>query len=347
MKTDFIIVGQGLAGTLLAHELIKSGQSVQVIDSPNFQKASAVAAGLINPVVFRRLTKSWLIDDLFPKLEETYAELEALLVTKIYYPTKIRKVFGSGEADFWQKKSAENGLSSYLRITPDDSPYNRLKLEHGSGWVEKAGRVDLQSLLNGFREYLIQKECLHELNFDYSRLVIHSDRVDYGDLEAGKIIFCEGHRASQNPFFQQIQFKHTKGEVFRVQANNYNADFILNKAFFLMPVRNNEFRMGATYDWNNLNEITTSDAREELCEKLEQVFSGDYKITEHVAGIRPTTHDRRPILGLHPEFSQVGIFNGLGSKGCMLGPYFAKQFSDMLIDKSSLIHPEVRLSRYC
>lgn len=114
-----------------------------------------------------------------------------------------------------------------------------------------------------------------------------------------------------------------------------------------MPVGNGEFRMGATYDWNNLNEIPTTEAREELCGKLEQVFSGDYKITEHVAGIRPTTHDRRPVLGLHPEFPQVGVFNGLGSKGCMLGPYFAKQFSDMLIDKSSLIHPEVRLSRYC
>jgi len=347
MKTDFILVGQGLAGTLLAHELIKSGQSVQVIDSPDYQKASAVAAGLINPVVFRRLTKSWLIDDLFPQLEKTYAELEEFLGRKIYYPAKIRKVFGLGEADFWQKKVVENELYSYLRVDPDDSPYSGLKLEQGSGWVEKAGRVDLQSLLNGFRKYLIQKECLYELNFDYSRLVIHPDSVVYRELEASKIIFCEGHRASENPFFQQIHFKHTKGEVFRLQTSDYNADFILNKALFLMPVGSGEYRMGATYDWNNLDEIPTPEAKDELCRKLEQVFTGIYEITEHVAGIRPTTHDRRPVLGLHPEFPQIGIFNGLGSKGCMLGPYFAKQFADMLIDKSSLIHPEVRLSRYC
>jgi len=347
MKTEFMIVGQGLAGTLLAHELMNSGKTVQLIDSPEYQKASAVAAGLINPVVFRRLTKSWLVDDLFPQLLKTYGEFEALLGRAIYYPMKIRKAFGSGEADFWKKKAVENKLSPYLRIEPDESTYPQLKLEYGSGWVEKAGRVDLQCLLTGFREYLLLKNCLHEFNFDYSRLIIHHDRVVYGNMEAGKIIFCEGHRASQNPFFQHVQFKHTKGEVFKLELSGYNAEFILNKAFFLMPVGNKEFRMGATYDWNNLDEIPTTKAGEELCGKLEQVFSGDYRITEHVAGIRPTTHDRRPVLGLHPEFPQIGIFNGLGSKGCMLGPYFAKQFAGMLIDKSSLIHPEVWLGRYC
>ncbi|WP_163707777.1 NAD(P)/FAD-dependent oxidoreductase [Mangrovibacterium lignilyticum] len=346
MKTDFIIVGQGLAGTLLTHELIKLGKTVQVIDSPDFQKASAVAAGLINPVVFRRLTKSWLIDELYPQLEDTYVELEALLGNSIYHPKKIRKIFGAGEADFWRKKAVENDLLQYLQIEPDESGYPELKLEHGSGWVEKAGRVDLNNLLTGFREYLLKRKCLHEFNFDYSRLVIHPDRVEYGDLAASKIIFCEGHRASQNPYFQNIQFKHTKGEVFKLKTTGYHADFILNKAFFLMPVGGNEYRMGATYDWNKLDEVPTASAKEELCGKLEQVFGGAYSLTEHAAGIRPTTHDRRPVLGLHPEYPQIGIFNGLGSKGCMLGPYFTKQFVALLIDKSSLINPEVNLTRY-
>lgn len=346
MKTDFIIVGQGLAGTLLSYELLRQGKTVAVIDSPEYQKASEVAAGLINPVVFRRLTHSWLIDDLYPQLEQTFGELEMLLSRRFYYPMKIRKVFGLGEGDFWQKKVIQNDLSNYLNPEPDDETYPQLKLDHGSGWVEKAGRVDLEALLAAYRSFLKEKGFLHELNFDYDRMVLHPDSVVYGELEAEKIIFCEGHRASQNPFFQTIQFKHTKGEVFNLETTSYRADFILNKAFFLMPVGGSEFRMGATYDWNNLNEEPTVAALNELTGKLEQVFEGEYQITRHRAGIRPTTHDRRPVVGLHPDYPQVGIFNGLGSKGCMLGPYFARQFAANLVDKSNLIHPEVRLARY-
>ena len=207
--------------------MLKKGKTVAVIDSPDYQKASEVAAGLINPVVFRRLTKSWLIDDLFPQLEQTFDELEALLDCQIYFPMKIRKVLGLGESEFWKKKVWENELSDYLNPVPDGESYPELKLAHGSGWVEKAGRVDLEALLSGYRNYLKEKGCLHVFNFDYDRMILHPDRIVYGELEAEKIIFCEGHRASQNPYFQNIHFKHTKGEVFNLETQTYQADFIL------------------------------------------------------------------------------------------------------------------------
>jgi len=346
MKTDFIIVGQGLAGTMLAHELLKAGKTIVVVDSSKPQKASAVAAGLVNPVVFRRLTQSWLIDDLYPRLEQTYAELEVLLGCRIYYPMKIRKLFGLGEASFWKKKVEENKLNGYLNVEPDYSSYPDVYTEHGSGWVEKSGRVDLNALLSRFRNYLLEKSQLIDEQFDFDKLKFVGDEVLYEGLQAKKIIFCEGHRGAQNMFFKNIEFKHTKGEVLSVETKDYNAEFILNKAFFLMPVGNREFRVGATYDWNNLDEIPTSGAREELCTKLEQVFAGEYRISDHQAGIRPTTHDRRPVAGLHPTFPQVGIFNGLGSKGCMLAPYFAVQLADVLTGASGDLMPEVNVSRY-
>lgn len=113
-----------------------------------------------------------------------------------------------------------------------------------------------------------------------------------------------------------------------------------------MPVGGQQFRMGATYDWNNLDETPTEQARQELCGKLEQIYSGDYRIVRHEAGIRPTTHDRRPVMGMHPEHQQLGIFNGLGSKGCMLGPYFARLFAASFRDGAALNFPEVSLNRY-
>lgn len=346
MQTDFLIVGQGLAGTLLAFELMEAGFSVQLIDSPQYQKASLVAAGLINPVVFRRLTKSWLIDDLYPQLEDTYTRIEKLLGCRVYFPAKIRKVFGLGEAGFWQKRVNEGLLSHYLQAETDWSAYPELKMEQGSGWVEKAGRVDLEALITGFRKYLLQRGALVESCFEYSKLSLLTNGVCYESLQARYLIFCEGHRASQNPFFQAIQFKHTKGEVFRLETTAYQADFILNKTFFLMPLGGQQFRMGATYDWDNLDEMPTEQAKHELCARLEQTYTGNYRILQHQAGIRPTTHDRRPVLGLHPQYPQLGIFNGLGSKGCMLAPYFARLFAASFGSGQDINFPEVSLMRY-
>lgn len=137
MKLDYLIIGQGLAGTLLGFELMKAGNSVHYIDAPDFRKASNVAAGLINPVVFRRLTKSWMVDELYPHMLKTYADLENLLGRAFFFPMKICKVFGQGEADFWRQKSIDNQLETYLTVEPDFKPRPFLNLPHGCGWVEK------------------------------------------------------------------------------------------------------------------------------------------------------------------------------------------------------------------
>ena len=61
--------------------------------------------------------------------------------------------------------------------------------------------------------------------------------------------------------------------------------------------------------------------------------------------IRPTVADKRPLLGLHPTLPQLAIFNGLGTKGASLGPYFAEQMTNFLLDKQDLEH-EANISRF-
>ena len=88
-KTDYIIVGQGLAGSILALTLLKKGKSVVVIDNATQNTASKIAAGLYNPVVFKRLVKSWLADDLLPYMDEFYPEMEKLLGAEFYFSKRF------------------------------------------------------------------------------------------------------------------------------------------------------------------------------------------------------------------------------------------------------------------
>jgi len=111
MKANYIIVGQGLAGTLLANELIRLGQSLVVFDDPNQIKSSDVAAGLINPAVFRRMTKSWMLDHAFPQMETTYLQLEDLLNQKLYFPNQIYRILSEEEASSGRREYSPIGLA--------------------------------------------------------------------------------------------------------------------------------------------------------------------------------------------------------------------------------------------
>jgi glycine/D-amino acid oxidase-like deaminating enzyme len=347
MKVDFIIVGQGLAGTLLAHELFRRNKSFVVLDDPDQPKASLVAAGLINPIVFRRMTKSWLVDESFSQMELTYSELENLVQKQLYYPDKLVKLLGEGDLIFWKEKAFANKLENYLTAYPILNFRNpHIRNTFGFACINKAGRLDIQKFISAFSRFLHQRKLIRKEKIIFEKLIFQDDSVIYDDIIAQKIIFCEGSSASMNPFFKNLKFKHSKGEVLEVKIPELKLDRILSGEVFVMPLGNDRYKVGATYSWDELNYETTDSASQELLDKIEKIILLKPEIVFQKAGIRPTMHDRKPVIGLLPENPNVGIFNGLGSKGVLLGPFFARQFADYLIGNSDYIHPEANVNRY-
>jgi glycine/D-amino acid oxidase-like deaminating enzyme len=147
-------------------------------------------------------------------------------------------------------------------------------------------------------------------------------------------------------FSKNLKFKHSKGEVLELKIPELNQQEIISGEIFVMPINNDRYKVGATYSWDDLNWETTESARMELLDKLHNISSTHFEVINQKAGIRPTMHDRKPVIGLLPDNPQIGIFNGLGSKGVLLGPYFAKQFANFLIGDSTYIHPEADIKRY-
>jgi glycine/D-amino acid oxidase-like deaminating enzyme len=348
-QADYIIVGQGLAGTILAQTLIKKGRSVIVIDDMELSKASKVAAGLYNPVVFKRLVKSWMADDLIPFMEEFYLSCEKEQKVKFYHAKQIVKLFtDENEKDFWLKKSNEE-VGKYLSKTIQGHFLTDVVFSPmGAAEVIHAGNLDTIKFLNSFREYFKTNEMLLEEKFEYNQLKISEDSVSYMDLMAKKIIFCEGYKALENPFFNWLPFKLTKGEVLTIRlepGKGIPIDKVINKGVFILPLGENLYKVGATYEWSDLTEIPTEKGRSELIEKLKKVLKVPFDIVDHQAGIRPTVNDRRPMLGLHPEHPALAVFNGMGTKGVMLAPFFADHFVKFL-EENVPLNGEVSIERF-
>jgi len=346
MKEDYIIVGQGLAGSVLAYTLMQQGQKVLVIDEEAKTSSSIVAAGLCNPVVFKRLTKSWMIDEVLPLAKEFYLNQEGLLNDQFYFDIPLYKLFvDEKEQQFWKQKSNEPHLFDWIDNKvefPFDA--NHLIYPFGAAKTLQSGFLKTESWLNSFKNYLKIHGAYLNSKFDHSKIELKENGVEWEGHHAKKIIFCEGYQTTKNPYFDWLPFKLTKGEVLTVKFKNLVLDKAINKGAFVLPYEGN-YKLGATYNWDELDEVTTEAGKEQLLKRAARFINDDIEIIDHKAGVRPTVSDRRPLLGVHPEHDQLLVFNGLGTKGVMLAPYFANKMARFTL-KDEPLPEEVNISRF-
>ena len=347
---DYLIVGHGLAGAILARTLRLRGHRVMVIDQPKANSASNVAAGLINPLAGKRFAKSWQADLFLPAARAFYTQLEADLGEKFFFPAPIVKLFSSPEEqNNWMAKSAEQGWEGLVEIPPPGQlPDNGAVVhqEYGGIIVRQGGNVEVRRMLEAIKQDLQRQEGLLECRFELERLEIEDTFVRYGTITASNLIFCEGYQATANPYFGWLPFSLNKGEVLDVRVDNFRPQCIYNKGVYVLPLMKGEgLRVGATYDWRQVDEKCTAEAEAELGQKLGQVIRHPFEVIAHYAGIRPAVRDRRPLIGTHPDTPVLHIFNGMGSKGVMMAPYLARHFAEVLEGERQLLK-EVNISRY-
>lgn len=337
-ESKFIIVGQGLAGSVLAYLLLQEGQRVHIYDSPDFPSSSKVAAGLYNPVTGRKLVKTWLAHQLFPFLETFYPQLETELNARFFYPQPIFRPFVNEESQkFFKSDHVPDDFSDFATLTFENTKYKSiLQSQLGGVTTKHSGWVDLPAMLAAFKHYFTAKNLL-------TVGTIPTELLENNPTHT--IIFCEGFSGRNNPYFNYLPFNPVKGEVLDIEIKNLHLTEIINQGAFVIPLEGENYRLGATYSWHELDFIPTEQGKNDLIEKYQKLMKPEMRILSHRAGVRPATKDRRPLIGLHPDFRHLGIFNGLGSKGVSLAPYFAKQFVDFLVYQKEL-HPEVNINRF-
>ena len=340
---DYIIVGQGLAGSCLALQLLKQGKQMLIIDRYDEHAATQVAAGLFNPITGRLMTKTWKADLLFPYLHEFYRDAERSTGQQFFYPMPLYRPFISvEEQNEWMGKSASAELYEYIdtvHIAPTDQ--SLVKNKYGGLNLKQCGYLDTVKFTRAIRNVIAQHATLVEEFFDESALVFTSLGVEYAGFRATKIIFCQGVQSLSGKLFSWLPIRPLKGETLSIQTEHIISS-IYNRGVYVVP---GIWKVGATYHSNDLTPSITDRARLELTEKLDELISWPYKIVTQAWGMRPTTPDRKPILGPHPNHPQAVIFNGLGTKGVSLAPYFSRVLAGWLENNAS-INKEVDIERY-
>ncbi|MEZ4885561.1 MAG: FAD-dependent oxidoreductase [Chitinophagales bacterium] len=337
---DYLIIGQGLAGTWLSHFLLQKNKTMMFIDDAHPWAASRVSSGLMNPITGRKLVKSWMAETLFPFARTHYCQLEELLQSRFCYDRTMVWLLSNPQElnNFWAK-SGEVGYEKYFKNIQNQAFHPAFKNENGFGEISGVLFVNTAHFIDAYRQFLQINDFLIEAKFDYNDLIVSEKSVKWKDIEAQKIIFCEGHQTRFNPYFNWLPFVPAKGEFLLIEADGLDLEAknqIAKNNITIVPLGDNRYWVGSTYSWDVIDEIPTQKHRESLIDQLGNTLKSSYKITAHQAGIRPSAKDRRPFIGLHPEYPNIGIFNGLGTKGVSLSPYFAHHFAAHLEEGADL-----------
>jgi glycine/D-amino acid oxidase-like deaminating enzyme len=346
MKYDYIIVGQGVAGTFLSWQLLQAGKTVLVIDEAKPYTASKVASGVINPVTGRRIVRTWMIETLLPFALDAYTTLGKQLGVNLIEQTNILDFHPTPQMmlAFKERLPVE---SDYLRVPTNEATYQQyFNVTFGIGEINPCYLVDLRTMITAWRTYLQAQNALLETTFNINELKTQNkELVTYNGYNATAIIFADGAAGSDNPYFSLLPYAKNKGQAIIVEIPDLPRTNIYKQGITLVPWQDNLWWIGSTYEWDFKDLEPSVDFRNKVEMQLQHWLKLPYKIVDHMASERPANLERRPFVGMHPVHTNIGVFNGMGTKGCSLSPYFAKQFADALVHQAA-INPLADVKRF-
>jgi len=346
MQIEYLIIGQGISGTWLSYYLQKEGKSFSVIDNNEKKSPSAISAGIINPVTGRRMVKVWMAEEILPFAWKAYKEIGHELNTLCISQKNLIDFFPNPhQRQVFMERVEEN--DEYLHSYPEQNKFNPFfNYELDCGEIRHCYIAHLENLLPAWRQQLKSKDQLLEEDFEIGKLIIHENSIEYKNIKTQKIIFCDGLSSFQNPFFKQLPFAPNKGEMLIVEIPGLPGQHIYKKGFILAPLSApGLFWFGSNYQWKFDNADPTKEFYEQAERHLKAWLKIPFTILQHNAALRPATLERRPFIGTQPVKNNIGILNGMGTKGCSLAPYFAKQLADHLIYHIPIL-PEADIKRF-
>lgn len=341
MNVDTLIVGQGLAGSLLAWQFLERGERILVVDADEEVTSSKVAAGLVTPLAGPRFSLPDGLPERLLAAKRFYFETEESTGARFFHHLRIARLFrGEQEDAVWKSRLEADGE----RLAPFHEPLSiephLFRAEDGGFEMKEGGWLDVPVFLETTRQHLLERASYAISRIDSSDVAIASGTdhpVRWKNIAARRIVFAEGWRGNKNRFFDWLPMRPTAGDILDLEMPELEDETrIVNCGGWLLPLGHGRFRAGSTYRHDSTEEKPTAAGRIEVLQKLDQITPVEPRVVGHRTAIRPSIRRSQVIMGRHPAHDSVAFFNGLGSKGVLNGPWHAERLVAHLLDDAPL-----------
>lgn len=329
---DLLIIGQGIAGSVLALSALAAGHSVRVLDKGHSPSSSLAAAGMVNPFILKRRRLVWKANEHVQEAQDFYSDWENVLGQSFYHPSRIhRLIHDVSEWNDWKAMEGESNTGVFHGGMTDALPSGAsIDAPHGYFLVEGSGWMDVPVFLNAVRDYLTQDDSYRKDEFEPTALKESAVGYRYHDADYINVVICTGvpslgtDSRFEIPLFGELPFNPAKGHTVDVRVPDWGLEEVVHGAVFVIPIGEDVYRIGSTYSWHLLDEVIEPKEISRLLADFETICSLPYEVVASRAGVRPATKDRRPLIGSIPENPRFHMFGGLGSRAVMNAPSLAK-----------------------
>lgn len=332
-KINTLIIGQGLAGTLLSWELHKRNISFLVIDDSHRDSSSMISAGIIQPISGPRLVLTPGFEDHYAAARTIYSELEETLKERFFFEKPFIRIFSKpGDLVYWNQKRRLKTNQPYVKKQHPPRHWPDIN-DLGSVEFLKSGYCDTAKLLTAYADFLKTKNLLIHEPVHYSDILVKDTHVEWKDQKAARLIFCEGWQAQNNPWFRHLPYNNAKGEILTLEIPGHHLpEAVFSGGQWICPT-GTHFRAGSTFSWDDLNTIPTENGKQDILSGLGAFLNKPVSVIDHRAGVRPIFKDLKPRAEFHPQYERLGIFNGLGSKGVLLAARHAANLAQSILNQ--------------
>lgn len=345
-------MGGGLAGCFHAAASATRGHRVTLVDAPRPKAASRVAAGLFNVFTGREANKTWMADDLLATIDRFLSRPEFMPLRSHFHFMPIYRPFPDARSyNDWMVKLQHPGYARLASHHPTPKLAGILHNPLGGLQVNACGWVEVAPLCSGILSILEARYGLRHVvaEFEHGRLDPDNGAYD-GPLANGtydEVVFAEGLGIAANPWFDFVEIRPLKGQIIDIRmAPGLDEGEVVIRKSFIIPKGNDFYTVGSTYEAQFEDEEPSETGIESLRRSVEAMVALPFEVVAARAALRPTTANRRPVLGRHPLHPRLAVLNGMGTKGVLQAPLMAELLRELLDGERSELPPEVGLERF-
>lgn len=350
-QQHIVIVGGGLAGSFLAMRLCRRGHRVSLFDDKKPGGASMAAAGLYNVITGRYGAKTWEAEKLLEEIKALFSQREWDKLRSYVQPSLIYRPFKTEEErQKWVERREDPAFRNLVSF--QDAPWKEHTIINPFGGIRilPCGWVNIPGLIKAIPPLLESRFSFRYFpsHLSYNQIDLKKREVALDGLKIGfdHIVFAEGYRLKENPFFSFLKIVPNKGEILALKALDWQLPFVVSKKVYLIPWGQDHYVLGSNYQRYFDHPHPTKEGREEIESYLQKAIKGRYEVIDHWAGIRPTTPNHKAIVGTHPEREKVHVLGGFGTKGILQGPYFSRLLAEIIEGREVEIPKEAGIERF-